>query len=275
MKAKQIILAVMVVALAGPAQADFVLTGSEHKDVYADHKYGTLFDSSTADMIEDATIENVYLNGESRLRELDYGRSMYNFSVSYLYGYDSSTVEIYSRTMNDLYAYNNSVVKLFGGRILRGYAYDTSSMDISGGIVDDHLRAYGDSIVDISDGEVDRLWAYDSSTVNISGGSMDDLQAYDSSTVNISGGSIYELGACDNSRVTVHAYDYQVTGGLSVVSNEILGTGVLTYKSDEHDDWHLIDISGHDIGATIQIIPEPATLGLLLIGSLGLLRWRK
>ncbi len=154
MKARYILLAVvvMMMVLAGPAQADFVLTGSEHKNVYADHKYGTLFDSSTADMIEDATIENAYLNGESRLRELDYGRSMYNFSVSHLYSYDSSTVEIYSRTMYNLYAYDNSSINLFGGRIQQGYAYNTSAVNITNGKVDSCLYAYNTSTVDVSGG---------------------------------------------------------------------------------------------------------------------------
>ena len=309
------IIGAMVVAvllaglMAGTARADFVLAGGEHLDVATTHTTGRLFNASTADVLVSGHIENAYVNNEARL-QVGGGRIgmawVYNagqiiisngFVSNELRAYDTSAVGISGGLVNYLYATDSSTVDISGGNVLTGLiAHETSTVNISGGDVLSNLTAYNTSTVDISGGNVCGVGANDSSTVNISGGSLYyGLSATDSSTVDISGGQVYQfnafgtstvdisgglvgsLDAYGSSTVTFYGYDFRATGGLSLDGDKVLGTGVLSGRWSGPDDtiW-AIPIRAHDSGATISLVlPEPATLSLLALGGLAMLRRRR
>jgi len=204
-----------------------------------------------------------------------YAQSTVNISGgrvdSYLYAYGSSTVNVSGGTVynyfnafaSSLNAYDSSTVNVSSGSVSILNASATSTVNVSGGSVV-NLRAYGSSVVNVSGGEVGNLYAY------VYGSS---LNAYDSSTVNVSSGSVGSLNAYNTSTVTLHGYDFRATGGLTLDGDNVLGTGVLTGRWFGPDNtlWTMT-ISGNAAGATILAIPEPATLTLLALGGLAMMR---
>jgi hypothetical protein len=170
--------------------------------------------------------------------------------------------------------YHTSRALIVSGWVARLWAYDTSTVDISGGSAN-WLYTYDNSNVNISDGPVLYIQAHDSSTVNISGGSVDGiLTAYNTSAVNISGGSVGSLYACDTSFVTFHGRDFSVHEGLWLEGDRVLGTGILTGEWADGTPW-AVNIVENQAGASILAIPEPATLSLLALGGIALVRRRR
>ena len=149
MKANVIGLLAVVVVLAvtgTAAQAvDFVLMDSEHLDVVAYHATGTLFNTSTADVLAGGSIQNAYVNGEAIL-------------------YVRSGGSVY-----ELNAYNTSNFDMSGGNVANHlYARDSSSVDVSGGNIP-YLYAHNSSSMDISGGSVSNLYATNTSTITLHG----------------------------------------------------------------------------------------------------------
>jgi hypothetical protein len=170
-------------------------------------------------------------------------------------------------------------VAVSGGSVNYLYAYNTSTVAVSGGAawakpcLVNYLYAYDSSTADISGGSVSYLYAY--STADISGGSVTRLYAYNTGTADISGGSVNYLYAYNTSTVTLHGYDFRATAGLTLDGDKVLGTGILTGRWSPDGTLWAITISAHNSGATILAIPEPATLSLLALGGLALLRRRR
>jgi len=172
-----------------------------------------------------------------------------------------------------MHTYETSTANIVGGSASLA-AFHASSVDISGGLVDG-LYAYDFSTVDISDGTVsNNFQARASSTVRITGGAADYLRAYDSSTVDISGGSMPILYAYDTCTVTFHARDFVLDAALSLDGDRVLGTGPLSGEWLDGTPW-TVNIMESDSGATIRIVPEPATLSLLTLGGLVMMRRKK
>ena len=89
--------------------------------------------------------------------------------------------------------------------------------------------------------------------------------------MDISGGSISYLGAYETSGITLHGYDFGATAGLSLVGDEVIGTGLLAGKWFDGTSW-VMSIGTHAAGAHIWAIPEPATMALLALGGLAMIR---
>jgi len=77
----------------------------------------------------------------------------------------------------------------------------------------------------------------------------------------------------DTSTVTFDGQDFILGAGLSRDGDKVLGTGVLSGKWMDGTAW-TTSIFVHDAGATILLVPEPATLSLQALGGLALLRRR-
>lgn len=151
----------------------------------------------------------------------------------------------------DLQTWNYGTVDMSGGSVYILQARDTSAVTISGGSV----------------------WEFNvdaAVTVDISGGSVTDhLYAQGNSTVNLSGGSMSNLWASGTSAVTFHARDFYLGSGLSLDGDRVLGTGILGGEWFDGTSW-TVNIGINDPGATIQAVPEPATMSLLALGLAGL-----
>ncbi len=266
---RRLILCVVVVCLvAGTGRADFILSGSEHREVDSIHDIGILYDSSTANVVVGGHISNAYVNNSSSLTVSD-------GNVGNLKSYDTSGVDISGGGVDGLNASGASSVNISGGTIASLKSQDTSDVSIFGGSVN-RLNASGTSSMAISSGDFDILYAYDISGVNISGGNFNDLFAHNTSSIDISGGDINNyLKVYSTSSVTFHGYDFRVIGGLRLEGDRVLGTGILTGKWFDATPW-IVSISRNDSSATVRAVPEPSSLVLLAIGAVGLLGyvWR-
>ena len=162
-------------------------------------------------------------------------------------------------------------------------ANNSSQVTMSNGTVHNYLYAYDSTQVTISGGSVDGVYARQNSRVTISGGLVNGyVYVGESSQVTMSGGTIgttLRLGT--SGELIIDGYNFAVDGS-PVGFGEI--TSILGGAYDDEPFRLLTGIlaSGDVISnqfkigenASINLIPEPATLALLLIGSLVLLKRR-
>ena len=264
-------LAAILLAGGGTARADFTLHGDEQLTVsHGDHSRGTLYDESSVRIGPDGRVPYLYAYDTS-------GVDVSGGSVDFLNTYQTSTVAISSGRVGEqsgyLRAYHNSNVSISGGWVACLLANDASSVDLSGGRVEALVTQHS-STVDISGGSLGNLYTVNLSTVDISGGSVSVLNVGGSGTVDISGGSIEHLEGLGSGTTTFHGYDFTTSGRLVMVGDHLVGTGLLTGKWFGGASW-TVNIRTNTPTATIQVIPEPATLALLALGGLAVIRRRR
>jgi hypothetical protein len=108
----------------------------------------------------------------------------------------------------------------------------------------------------MSDGQTFRLFAHGSGHVHMSGGQATDLYAYDTGAI------------------TLDVREFSLGAGLLLDGDRLRGTGPLSGKWRDGANWtSYIRVNNAD--ATIRLIPEPATLSLLALGGLAILRRRR
>lgn len=137
------------------------------------------------------------------------------------------------------------------------YSYNDSTVNINSGNINS-MTMLDNSVVDISGGCVDYLQVGNSSSAYISGGNIINLvSGYGDSVINISGGNIENILA-NNGIITIAGYSFHATAGLSVVDDQLIGTGILTGKwLNQTKSWS-IWIGLNDSMATIQLVSDPA-----------------
>ncbi len=200
-------------------------------------------------------------------------------------------------THQRLDAYADSTVNMFGGFV--GYwitAHGNSDITIAGGTLYNYLDIFDDSTVYMSDGELlasihanGYVTTHNASLFTLAGGSIaDDLHVGDNSQAIVSGGDIGEdisvtsdgqvlwsggtvvgdLKVYHNAELTIAGADFTIDGtpvgygrytALDYATGTLMGGPVNNYFQIRDD-------------AAIILIPEPATLLLLGLGSLALLR---
>jgi hypothetical protein len=109
-----------VVLLAGPARADFMLTGDQHLDVDSAHDYGYLGTEPGGDVTAGETSSATLLSGGS---------------ATFLYAYDYTTVEFAGGSSTYTRAYDYSIVNVTGGGPSYLYLFGDSTANVSGGSV--------------------------------------------------------------------------------------------------------------------------------------------
>jgi len=246
-------------------------------NVWVDYKSPGL--ETTLNILDGATIPYPY-------RVIGCEESIINILggwINYLRAYDSSQVSVSGGSVDWLYASESSQVAFSGGSMGNLAAGGSSQVTVSGGSIKDYLLAVDSSQVAVSGGSMDWLAPCNNSKVTVSGGSINkELWAYDSSQVTISGGSIgKELRIWENAVLTMHGWDFAVDGTpvgyielYSIfgghVENEAYRqlTGTLL-SGDPLNNNFRIGKSGK-----IVLVPEPATVLLLGLGGLALIRNR-
>ena len=287
--------------LAGTARADFTLHGDEQLTVDTESEStpfpsGYLYDFSRVNVVGGGAVTRLYAYDSSTVNIS--GGNVSWATYGGIFAHDSSTVNISSGLAIGLDASDASTVNISGGGVggFRGAgvyggldARGTSIVNISDGSVN-WIRASDQSTVNISGGWIDTegfegsygVSTYGTSTVNISGGWMPSqynagidggLYTHDSSTVDISCGDVALVRAYDSSIVTFDGQDFLLGTGLSLDGDKVMGTGILSGKWFDGTAWST-SIPYHAAGATIRVVPEPATLSLLALGGLAMIRRR-
>lgn len=179
--------------------------------------------------------------------------------------------------LKELFFYNNSTLTMTGGHvgvILEGL--QNSALEISGGWMED-FYALGNSTAAMTGGTVnDELAAGFNSTITISGGSFGSIRAYYDGSIYLVGhgfevdGQPLSYGDKLSDYGTFHSV---IPWGAGFLANYYSGTitGTLTDGSYINNNFYVAAAGT----AEIFVTPEPATLFLLGLGSLALLRKRK
>ena len=196
--------------------------------------------------------------------------------------FDTSELTVLDGSIGEtLYAYDSSHVTVSGGSIDGNlYAYNTSQVTVSGGSIGNRLYAYATSHVTVSDGTIAQdLFASTSSQVTVSGGSIGvDLNADGNCQVTVSGGSIGgRLRIVGYANVVLDGSDFFIDGELAALGEygrdiypTRYGTVSGTFASGETftDEFEICE------NGKLILTPEPATLALLAVGGLLLIRRR-
>jgi len=179
-------------------------------------------------------------------------------------------------------AQKRTTVTMLGGIVDQMKTYDASILNVN--VCDiSSLYAWDYSTVNVLGGDVYTLWAWDSAvanvghnasvfslaarggegTVNMTGGIVERIGALEGGTINLSGGIVLDhLGADSCSIVNIYGYNLAKTNyGGSYGYGQVYGLWF-------DDSSFMIDLSGPDTYARINLIPEPSTLILLGLGTL-------
>jgi len=181
---------------------------------------------------------------------------------------------------NNVHIYNDdTIVDMLGGLVDGIGTYDISTINITGGHVNT-LVTLEFSTANVSGGVVAGLYAWDYSTVsvfdtgsvfslsargdfgvvNIYGGSAAFVDAYESGTVNLYGGDVSEYLSAPDGIINIFGYDLSKT---STGGN--YGYGFVTGYWIDGTSFS-IDLLSPETYSNINLIPEPASLLLLVFG---------
>lgn len=186
--------------------------------------------------------------------------------------------------VGNLNAYRNATVTMTGGTVLWGLeAFENASITMTNGTVFNALAANTNSSITVSGGVVEKLYANDNATVNLLGGVIDQ-------------GMFQGLFTQTNGVIYLNGSNFQVNGhnlsegdrlsdfgtlveerfeGLVMDNYTGVISGTLTDGSVLNSHFYIYNTGYCQGTGDIIIVPEPATVSLLALGGLALLRKRK
>lgn len=200
-----------------------------------------------------------------------------------LYLNDGQTHNIDSEIQDHIEVYDNAAsgnfttVNFLPNAVLDWdfHAYENSRINISGGIMTKTFYTFNNSRATFSEGTIGGICVNGDSRIEISGGSITaNLRADDSAQIIFSGGSIGndilagELPT-DNSTITFVGSDFTINGQSVAYGQYFHGdyadgrlSGKLVGGDTVDNDFYIVG------GASIILVPEPATLLLLGLGAI-------
>jgi len=139
-----------------------------------------------------------------------------------------------------------------------GGHHDILETDVYG-----EIYMYNEATATMIGGEVYKLETYDVTAFDMLGGEMELLYVHDDTTINIYGGTVGGLGATENAFVDLYAYDviHHPTDGH-------FDRGWIEGKYLLNDSSFTFDLDDLGTYSHINVVPEPATLFLLVLGTL-------
>ncbi|KKL52860.1 hypothetical protein LCGC14_2281230 [marine sediment metagenome] len=227
--------------------------------------------------------------------------NVYGGSISNYLAYGSSRLSISDGSAGYLDTYDSSQVLLTGGSAGSIDAYDNSQITLAGGSLTGELWAFDYSAVDVSMGHLMTIVLYDSSQMLFTGGSVQYHILVSGGQASVSGGTIIgdfhvsggqatwsgglvggNLAAAGNGVLTIEGSSFAVDGtpiGYGSLYS-MLGGG---WTNEPHRQLTRTLLNGDPIdsnffigqNASIVLVPEPATLALLAIGGIALVRRKR
>jgi len=164
---------------------------------------------------------------------------------TWVYMYNDASADILGGIIHEFYMYNNTTADITGGYVSVVLGQDTSSVDVYAGSDIGLLRPNDSSTASVYGGEINSLFTLGDSVTNIYQTSLNFVDATDSSTINM----------------FVESYNWNPTGGA-------WGDGLLTGVWLNTSQPFSIEITYLPTINHINFVPEPATMGLFMIGIL-------
>jgi len=181
--------------------------------------------------------------------------------------YDNSHFTLSTGTsLDQIRSFGSSTATISGGSAVWISAYANSRVTMTGGQIE-CLDAFENSIVDMTGGHVENLGAWGDSAVNITGGSLTSLDAYENGCIDIFGGEFYGIYTNGSGLIKLYGTDFNYNYGFIT---DMTGTLTGTLASG---DFIQINFFRYNDGA-ILLVPEPATLLLLGLGGIALIKKR-
>ena len=207
--------------------------------------------------------------------------------------WDNSTVNITDGTVGPFFAREGTTVTITGGTVEEFFTAVTgATVDVFGGVLKGSFRVRVGGTVNLFGGTVERMEnsigidVTDGGTVNIAGGTVDSaIELGPGGMVNISGGALdVSFNARNGSTLNIFGTEFLLDGlpiaGLDDVGDSVILTGrdgamlQATLRDGKSFDFPVSTDRFH-ADATLRLIlaepvPEPSTLGLALLATLGL-----
>ncbi len=190
-------------------------------------------------------VVNVYKNAVLSILN---GR-VHNYRINI---YDNSTFDMYNGEISGIWGYNDSKIDIYGGNLVGARSYDNAQIIITDGDI------------------VGSIYCNDHSSLNMSGGILgQSLTSNSRAKAYITGGIIPGFNVIDDGQITIAGDHFAIDGeyfGYGVLSDDAQGrlTGRLL-SGEMLDAYFNIDIYDN---SRIILIPEPATISLLVLGGL-------
>ncbi|MGD0077846.1 MAG: PEP-CTERM sorting domain-containing protein [Sedimentisphaerales bacterium] len=182
-----------------------------------------------------------------------------------MYGYDRSTLNLSGGRVNIMSSYDNSILNMTAGILNNLYSYEYSTANISGNTLDGpfNISARDNSIINFSGtADADHVDAFNTVKLNILGGTINHISARNDGVLNIYSGDISNVWSQDNAVINVFGKELRKwpTGGA-------FGYG---FVYGYYNDWSsfYFSLESTESYSHVNLIPEPATILLLVAGSL-------
>jgi hypothetical protein len=142
------------------------------------------------------------------------------------------------------------------------YGYQDCQILLNGGVLNHDLNAYNNTEVTIQSGSINHV-----------------LYARDNSVINLYGGTVAAISLLDDAELYVYGVSYALNGmpvdpGQTLKMPDTTVTISVTFADGNTLDYEIL-FRGPGQNSVALMIPEPATLGLLALGGLTLLKRRR